>query len=169
MALSVEEVAYYVAGLAFAEDWKKTQKQFLDLGWFKGRKKELQDELLVFLYFVGDLGIFGANLENKLIDQRIRSAHQRLWEVFAQKISNTVMQKKNTRFKEYLSALENKDALESKSLRVISFAEVLGRQFTKCCCAEGIDVMLFAGEFCHLKMMAISKYIKQMDNEYGIE
>lgn len=111
---------------------------------------------------MGDLGIFGADLENKVITSRIRDAYKKLWEVFAEKASKTVMKTMDTRFKEYCSALENKDSSKS-------FAETIGRQFAKCCCAEGIDVFLLASGICNIKMKALVDFIRKMDEEYEIE
>ncbi len=162
MVWFAEEVAKGVAELTFRREWKKIQKSFLKLDWFKGRKKELKDELLFFLFFVGDLGIFVANLENKVKVQRIRDAYQGHWADFARQVSKTVMQNKANRFKEYRLALEKKD--EEKS-----FAETLGRQFTKCCNAEGIDVWMLASSFCNTRMMAIIDLIREMDHSNGID
>jgi hypothetical protein len=168
MKISAEKVGFHVANIAFAHNWKIAKKAFLNSSWFKGDKKSLQDELLVFLFFCGDFSLLFTGIKNENVLKRMRNSYIRMWQAFVRKVSPTALIKYDEHFKKYVTALHG----EGKSIQTKRYEDfgsgTIGRLFLKLSGCDSMDIKLFVTETWSSTTINIVNYIREMNEKHGV-
>jgi len=161
---SLEEIAAAVAQIAFTNNWKEDIKTLMKLHSFKKQKSKLKSEILIFLYFTGDMGIVAA-IKDQLQRKTLRDYYRRLWEKEWEKFigasTPSTSEKMEIRWNGYLKAMEDYDnQYETKPV-----AWYMARYFCSTCDAEAIDTVMISTKIFHDKLIAISGFLKENTEE----
>jgi hypothetical protein len=157
MPITAEELSRHIADLIFSNNWKETRQRFFNIPNFKGDDRKLVDELLLFLFFCGDISILLCDYKDESILIRTRNKYKQLWVKFAKKISLTVLDKLDSHFITYNNVLENYDDVSGKTL-----AWFIGKEFCVNCDIQTIDVAMYVSSVFNLLNTTTVKFIRDI-------
>jgi hypothetical protein len=170
MSLSAEETSLHVADIVFSMNWKERVKGFTDIfKQYKGSKNDLKDEILIYLYFIGDYSICAAQLGSEAVTNKMRSAFDVYWKEFANKKQPSAINNLELRIAWYENGVEKFFKQDDNvTVQPKPMGWFVAKELCKACQTESIyEVMYAAGVFTALVKSAV-EFIRDVDRDEGI-